>query len=146
MNVSHVYLDTSILIKRYVKEENSTLADSYFHQAQRGETVICLSEINFGEAAVVFDKYSRKAGIDARNRLQAMLSELGRLERSSSVEIYPVSSQIIRKAAETVLEKHIYIVDAIQLETCIEAGRALFCSADRELNSVARELGLETAL
>ena len=90
MNVSHVYLDTSILIKRYVKEENSTLADSYFHQAQRGETVICLSEINLGEAAVVFDKYSRKTGIDTRNRLQAMLSELSLLERSSSVEIYPV--------------------------------------------------------
>lgn len=146
MNVSHVYLDTSILIKRYVKEENSTLADSYFHQAQRGETVICLSEINLGEAAVVFDKYSRKTGIDARNRLQTMLSELGSLERSSSVEIYPVSSQIIRKAVETVLEQHIYIVDAIQLETCIEAGTTVFCSADRGLNAAARKLGIETAL
>ncbi len=146
MNVSHVYLDTSILIKRYVKEENSTLADRYFHQAQRGETVICLSEINLGEAAVVFDKYSRKAGIDARNCLQAMLSELGSLERSSSVEIYPVSSQIIRKAVKTVLEQHIYIVDAIQLETCIEAGTTVFCSADRGLNAAARKLGIETAL
>ena len=146
MNVSHVYLDTSILIKRYVKEENSTLADSYFHQARRGETVICLSEINLGEAAVVFDKYSRKTGIDARNRLQAMLSELGSLERSSSVEIYPVSSQIIRKAVEAVLEQHIYIVDAIQLETCIEARTTVFCSADRGLNAAARKLGIETAL
>ena len=146
MNVSHVYLDTSILIKRYVKEENSTLADSYFHQARRGETVICLSEINLGEAAVVFDKYSRKTGIDARNRLQAMLSELGSLERSSSVEIYPVSSQIIRKAVEAVLEQHLYIVDAIQIETCIEAETTVFCSADRGLNAAARKLGIETAL
>ena len=40
MNVLHVYLDTSILIKRYVKEENSSLADTYFHQAQRGEAVV----------------------------------------------------------------------------------------------------------
>jgi predicted nucleic acid-binding protein len=146
MNVSHVYLDTSILIKRYVKEENSAIADSYFHQARRGETVICLSEINLGEAAVVFDKYSRKTGIDARNRLKAMLSELGSLERSSSVEIYPVSSQIIRKAVEAVLEQHIYIVDAIQLETCIEAGTTVFCSADSELNAAAKKLGIETAL
>ena len=146
MNVSRVYLDTSILIKRYVKEENSTLADSYFHQARRGETVICLSEINLGEAAVVFDKYSRKTGIDARNLLQAMLSELGSLERSSSVEIYPVSSQIIRKAFKAVLEQHIYIVDAIQIETCIEAGTTVFCSADRGLNAAARKLGIETAL
>ena len=146
MDVIHVYLDTTILIKRYVKEENSTLADSYFHQAHRGETVICLSEINLGEAAAVFDKYSRKTGIDPIKRLQAMLSELAILERSSSVEIYPVSSQIIRKAVETVLEQHIYIVDAIQLETCIEAGTTVFCSADRVLNAAARKLGIETAL
>ncbi|MDS0256618.1 type II toxin-antitoxin system VapC family toxin [Thermoplasmatales archaeon AK] len=146
MNVTRVYLDTSILIKRYVKEENSNLADSYFHQAQRGETVICLSEINLGEAAVVFDKYSRKTGIDAKKCLQAMLSELSVLERSSSVEIYPVSSQIIRKSVKAVLEQHIYIVDAIQLETCIEAGTALFCSADVELNAAAKKLGIETAL
>ncbi len=146
MNVSHVYLDTSILVKRYVNEENSTIADTYFHQAHRGETVICLSEINLGEAAVVFDKYSRKTGIDARSRLQAMLSELGLLERFSTVEIYPVSSKIIRKAVKTVLEQHIYIVDAIQLETCIEAEGTVFCSADRELNATARKLGIETAL
>ena len=146
MNVSHVYLDTGILIKRYVKEENSNLADRYFYKAQRGETVICLSEINLGEAAVVFDQYSMKTGIDARKRLQAMLSELILLERSSSVEIYPVSSKIIRKAVETVLEQHLYIVDAIQLETCIEAGKTVFCSADRVLNAAARKLGIETAL
>ena len=146
MNVSHVYLDTSILIKRYIKEENSNIADTYFHKAHRGEIVICLSEIHLGEAAVVFDKYSRRMGIDARSRLQTMLSELGLLERSSSVEIYPVSSHIIREAVKTVLEQHIYIVDAIQLETCIEAGKAVFCSADEELNTTARKLGMETTL
>ncbi|MHB8360394.1 MAG: type II toxin-antitoxin system VapC family toxin [Thermoplasmataceae archaeon] len=146
MNAPHVYLDTSILIKRYVKEENSSLADTYFYRAQRGEAVVCMSEINLGEAAVVFDKYSRKMGIDAKSRLQTMLSELGLLERSSSVEIYPVSSQIIRRAVKTVLEQHIYIVDAIQLETCIEVGEAVFCSADRKLNATARKLGIKTAL
>ncbi|MEM0141728.1 MAG: type II toxin-antitoxin system VapC family toxin [Thermoplasmatales archaeon] len=106
---------------------------------------MCLSEINIGEMPFVFDKCSRKTGIDARNNIQAMLSELGTLERSSSVEIYPVGSQIIRKAVDKVLERHIYIVDAIQLETCIEAGAAVFCSADRELNAAARKLGIETA-
>ena len=146
MYVSHVYLDTSILIKRYVKEENSSLADTYFHRAQRGEAVVCMSEINLGEAAVVFDRYSRKTGIDAKSRLQTILSELGLLERSSSVEIYPVSSQIFRRAVKTVLEQHIYIVDAIQLETCIEVGEAVFCSADRELNATARKLGIKTAV
>ncbi|WP_393971315.1 type II toxin-antitoxin system VapC family toxin [Oxyplasma meridianum] len=146
MNATYVYLDTSILIKRYVKEENSNIADAYFHQAQRGEVVVCMSEINLGEAAVVFDKYSKRMGIDAGKQLQTMLSELILLERSSSVEIYPVSSKIIRRAINIVLEEHIYIVDAIQLETCIEVGDAMFCSADIKLNTTARKLGIETAL
>ena len=146
MDESRIYLDTSILIKRYVKEEGSDIADSYFHMAQSGKTVICLSEINLGEAAVVFDKYSRRMGINANVRLQTMLSELKGLERSSSVEIYPVSSYLIRKAIKTVLEQHIYIIDAIQLETCIEAHGTVFCSADKELNATAKRIGIETVL
>ncbi len=146
MNVSRVYLDTSILIKRYVKEEDSNIADSYFHQAHRGEAIIFLSEINLGEAAVVFDKYARKTGINGRMQLGTMLSELVLLEKFSSAEIYPVSSRIIRKAVKTVIEQHIYIVDAIQLETCIEVGGTIFCSSDKKLNATARKLGITTAL
>jgi len=109
MKESRVYLDTSIITKRYIKEENGDIADSHFHPVQCGETVITLSEINLGGAAAVFDKYSRKMGIDARVRLQTTVSELISLERSSSVEIYPVSRHIIQNAIRIVLEQHIYI-------------------------------------
>lgn len=146
MKESRVYLDTSIITKRYIKEENSDIADNHFHPVQRGETVITLSEINLGEAATVFDKYSRKMGIDARARLQTTLSELISLERSTSVEIYPESRHIIQNAIRIVLEQHIYIVDAIQLATCIESRSTLFCSADKELNATARKLCIETIL
>ena len=60
MSATRVYIDTSILVKRYVKETDTELTDNIFRQAQRGEAIICSSEINLGEAAVVFDKYSRK--------------------------------------------------------------------------------------
>ena len=146
MIAARVYLDTSILVKRYVKEADSETADAIFHMAQRGEAVICTSEINLGEAAVVFDKYSRKVGLDARGRLQTMLSELHSLERSSAFEIYPVSSQIIRKSITILLEHHIYIVDAVQLETCVEAEGTVFLTADRELRAVAERIGLKTQL
>ena len=141
-----VYLDTSILVKRYVMENDSETADEVFHLALRGKSVICFSEITLGEAAVVFDKYSRKVGIDPTDRFHAMLRELTSLERSSSVEIYPVSSQIVRKSIKTVLKNHLYIVDAIQLETCLEAKGTVFLSADKELVSSAEKLGLETRL
>ena len=103
MKEIRAYLYASILIKRCIKEENSDIADYYFHQAHRGEAVICISEINLGEAAVVLDKYSRKIGIDAKSRIQTMLDELKDLERSSSIEIHPVSSRIIKKAIKKFL-------------------------------------------
>ncbi|MGC8516195.1 MAG: type II toxin-antitoxin system VapC family toxin, partial [Thermoplasmata archaeon] len=124
----------------------SNISDNYFNFARRNEAVICFSEINLGESAVVFDKYSRKFGINASDRFLNMLNELASLERSSSVEIFPVSSQIIRKAARTVIEQHIYIVDAIQLETCKEAKCDKFCSADIELNTAAKKTGIATVL
>jgi predicted nucleic acid-binding protein len=143
MNVSRVYLDTSILVKRYVKEENSDKADTHFQLAHSGLAVICLRLI-LVEAAVVFDKHSRKAGIDAKNPFKAMVSELKDLERSSSVEIYPVNSYLIRKAIKTVLEHHVYLVDAIQIETCIEAHGNAFFSEDMKLSETAKKIGLET--
>jgi predicted nucleic acid-binding protein len=134
-----------MLIKRYVNEEGSDEADNYFRLAHRGEAVICFSEINLGEAATVFDKYSRKTRIDAEAVLQTMLSELKVLERSSSLEIYPVTSELIKRSINTVLKHHIYIIDAIQIETSIEAQANLFLTADKELSSVVKKIGIKTA-
>ncbi|PSN89235.1 hypothetical protein B9Q00_02480 [Candidatus Marsarchaeota G1 archaeon OSP_C] len=145
MNASRVYFDTSMLIKRYVNEEGSDKADNYFRLAHRGKAVICFSEINLGEAATVFDKYSRKTRIDAEAVLQTMLSELKVLERSSSLEIYPVTSELIKRSINTVLKHHIYIIDAIQIETSIEAQANLFLTADKELSSVVKKIGIKTA-
>ncbi len=145
MSASRVYFDTSMLVKRYVNEEGSHKADNYFHLAHRGEAVICFSEMNLGEAATVFDKYSRKTHIDAKAVLKTMLSELKVLERSSSVEIYPVTSEVIKRSIKTVLKHRIYIIDALQIETSIEAHANLFLTADEELNSVAKEMGIRTA-
>jgi predicted nucleic acid-binding protein len=145
VNASRVYFDTSMLIKRYVNEEGSDKADNYFRLAHRGEAVICFSEINLGEAATVFDKYSRKTRIDAEAVLQTMLSELKVLERSSSLEIYPVTSELIKRSINTVLKHHIYIIDAIQIETSIEAQANLFLTADKELSSVVKKIGIKTA-
>jgi ribosomal protein L10 len=54
MDEFRVYLDSNKLIERYIKEVGSEISDSHFHIARRGNTVICMSEINLGEAAVVF--------------------------------------------------------------------------------------------
>lgn len=54
MDEFRVYLDANKLIERYIKEVGSEISDSHLHRTQRGNTVICLSGINLGQAAVVF--------------------------------------------------------------------------------------------
>ena len=46
MSATRVYIDTSIYVKRYVKETDTEITDNIFRQAQRGEPIICSSEIN----------------------------------------------------------------------------------------------------
>lgn len=54
MDEFRVNLDANKLIERYVKKVGGEISDSHLHRTQRGNTVICMSEINLGEAAVVF--------------------------------------------------------------------------------------------
>ena len=54
------YLDTSALVKRYVKEPGSEIVDRIYTKAYRGLAVIAASYWNITEAAVVFDKYERR--------------------------------------------------------------------------------------
>ncbi len=48
------YLDTSALVKRYVKEPGSEVVDKIYAKAYRGIAVIAISYWNIAEAAVVF--------------------------------------------------------------------------------------------
>jgi len=108
VSVSRVYFDTSMLVKRYVNEEGSHKADNYFRLAHRGEAVICFSEMNLGEAATVFDKYSRKTHIDAEALLKTMLSELKVLESFPQWKYIQSQVRSSRGQIKTVLE-HQYL-------------------------------------
>ncbi|MGC9149373.1 MAG: type II toxin-antitoxin system VapC family toxin, partial [Sulfolobales archaeon] len=70
MNREIYYLDTSAIVKRYVAEPGSEVVDEVFRDAYRGSAVISFSSWNIAEAAVVFDKYSRILGLDARGLLK----------------------------------------------------------------------------
>jgi hypothetical protein len=54
------YLDSSALVKRYISEPGSDSVDDIFEGALFGSNVIIISYWNIGEAATVFDKFSRR--------------------------------------------------------------------------------------
>lgn len=138
------YLDTSALVKRYVKEPGSEVVDEVFMRAHAGEASIALSYWNIGEAAVVFDKYERRTGLDATAIFHTMLRELRMLARARYAILVGVTPRILRESIILVLKHHVYIADALQVTSAKRAKARKFLTGDEELARVARAEGLET--
>ncbi len=140
------YLDTSALVKRYVEEQGTETVDGIFLDAYKGLKRIALSYWNIGEAAVVFDKYERLAGLDARQLLRRMLRELRTLTRLGGATLVGVSPRILRSAVAIVLRRHVYVADALQIVSAREAGGDVLVTGDKRLAEVAEAEGLHALL
>ncbi len=140
------YLDTSALVKRYVEEPGSAEVDKTFSDAYNGYAEICLSQWNILEALVVFDKYSRRLGIDAKKTSRLMLREIKTLLRLRGIRLLGVTSSVIKRSMRLVLGHHIYSADAIQVVTAQMCGTSFFVTADKRLGRVAEKEGLSVVL
>ena len=140
------YLDTSALVKRYVEEKGSNVIDDIFNDAYRGVKAISFSYWNIGEAAVVFDKYERMKGLNARKLLMNMLREVKTLAKLHRIMIVDIDPSILRESIKVVLKHHIYIADALQIVSAVRSGSKLFVTADKGLAQVAKRERLNTLL
>jgi len=109
------YLDTSALVKRYVEEPGSRVVDEIYRSAYKGVAVLAFSYWNIAEAAVVFDKYERKLGLEARELLRNLLRESATLSRLRRLVLVSVSPSLLQASVKLVLKHHIYVADALQV-------------------------------
>lgn len=137
------YLDTSALVKRYVEEPGSETVDRIYSEAYRGVAVVAFSYWNIAEAAVVFDKYKRRLGLDAGSLLKTLLREVKTLSRLNRVVVVGISPSILKSAVKLVLNHHIYVADAIQIASAHRSGSSRFVTGDKALATVAEVEGLE---
>ena len=137
------YFDTSALVKRYVSEPGSEVVDEIFKGAYRGINVIAFSYWNMAEAAVVFDKYERRLGLDARNLLKTLLREVKTLVRLRRIVVVGISPSILRSAINLVLKHHVYIADALQIVSAHKSRSSRFVTGDKTLATIAEAEGLE---
>jgi predicted nucleic acid-binding protein len=137
------YLDTSALVKRYVEELGSETVDAIYADAYRGVKVLSLSYWNVAEAAVVFDRYARRLGLDARRVLRGMLREATTLSRLHRLLVVGVSPFILRASIELALKHHIYVADALQVASAKNVSSSTVVTGDRVLAGVAEAEGLK---
>ncbi len=142
-----VYLDTSALIKRYITEDGSQDIDKIFISAADSKDLIIISYWNIGEAATVFDKFSRKSKSQQGTKLMnIMLDEFQELARLQMINIVEVNQNYLKEAIRFVFKYHIYVSDAIQISTAKVEMADLFVSGDKILIKAASEEGMKTFL
>lgn len=146
MEEKNVYLDTSAIVKRYIKEKGTNSVDLVFDEARGRKSVICFSFWNIGEAIGIFDKYERQGRGRGKLAVSMFLEEMKVLKEIGSFDAIELKSSFVTAAIEYVLKYHLYIADAIQLVFCKSANCTEFLTADKRLASAAKAEGINSIL
>jgi predicted nucleic acid-binding protein len=143
------YLDSSSLVKRYVKEPGSNIVRDIYLKAYSGELIIAFSSWNIGEVLGAFDKAHSRGILDRKNFLTAknrFLLETRRLVRLGVLRLIPVRFKLLVECW-TLLEKHhVYQAGALQIASAKAVNAAKFFTGDKRVYEIADAEGLNTVL
>ena len=142
-----LYLDSSIMLKRYVTEAGTETTDVIFDKAETGELTITVSLWNIGEALGVLDEKRRRGWLtekEFRVVLNNFADELVKLLRFKTLEVIPLLNPILTDTWELLMNHHIYEADALQITTCIRNKNDALISGDKKLVETSRKIGLQT--
>ena len=142
-----LYLDSSVLLKRYVTELGTKITDEIFDRAEAGELTIVISLWNIGEALGVLDERHRRSWLSQKEFVQTLngfVSEIVKLIELKTLEVIPVHTPILTEAWDIVMTSHIYEADALQISTCKYSKSNALITADRKLCEASNETGVNS--
>ncbi|MDE1860526.1 MAG: type II toxin-antitoxin system VapC family toxin [Candidatus Micrarchaeota archaeon] len=145
MTVRTAYLDSSAIIKRYLKEDGTEIVDDLFKQAEAKGAKLCFSIWNIGEVVGVLDRNNRRRR-KVSESMSDFVNELGRLNKNGSIETIGITLPLIFSASYILVKHKLYIADALQIASCSEAKCDKFFTADRRVHEAAVKEGLDSSL
>ena len=104
-----VYLDSSAIVKRYVKESGSELVRGYYLKAYSGELKLSYSFWNIGEVLGAFDRARQGHRLDEdsfRIVRERFLLETRRVAKLGIAVIVPVKTRILMEAWKLIEGHH----------------------------------------
>jgi len=146
MVVRRVYMDSSVITKRYVKEEGTETAQEIYSMAETGSLMLIHSIWNIGEVLGVLDQYRRRGLITNEQHNHAVTnftSEVIKLMRLSSLTVMPVASKMVVESWPLIQKYHIYEADALQIITSKYSESEVMITADGSLVAAAKSEGLK---
>lgn len=138
--MSLVYVDTSVLAKRYVRSESSDAVDDFFDYADHR---FALSELCLVEMESVMAGHAR----ESRGGVLKLPQNRLRFDtdlRLGFFEIHPLTSAVILKARQLVADGGVPLatLDALHLSTAIDIAADAVATDDRQLMRATKARGL----
>jgi predicted nucleic acid-binding protein len=133
------FLDTSALLKRYLKEKGSDAVDTVFEgDGARHASGLCLLEC--------YSSFQRLHSVDrlaTREHLQLLQAAVASDIDSGKLIVVNATPADIEAAVQILTRRYLTAVDALQLAAAKALGPGVvFVSSDAKLNRVAIEEGL----
>lgn len=138
--MSLVYVDTSVLAKRYVRSEASDAIDDFFDDSEHR---FALSELCLVEMESVLARHARESksgGLKLHSLRLRFESDL----RLGFFEIHPLTSAVILKARQLMADggAPLATLDALHLSTAIDIAADAVATDDRQLMRATKAHGL----
>lgn len=112
------YLDSSAILKRYIRERGTERVEAVYLEALNGEATLHLSTWNIGEVLGALGKYHRRGWLGDEEHgtaRQAFLTEMTRLIKLGVAALVPVRSSLLAESWPLVERHGIYQADALQI-------------------------------
>lgn len=146
--MARLYLDSNVIVKRYIAEKGSESATKIYEKSDTKEIGICFSIWNIGETIGVIDQYQRRGWITEDQFTSAMgglAGETLRLVRIDALELLAVNSSDLSETWDLIRRYHIYQGDAVQIVACAHSKADRLVSADKMLLEIAEKEGIACA-
>ncbi len=135
-----VYLDSSAIVKRYVREPGSDVVRGLYLRAYSGDVVVSYNVWNVGEVLEVFDRARRAGRVDDeayRVVRRRFLLETRRMVRLGVALVVPLKLRILREGWKLIEKHHIYEADAVQIASAKHVSASQFLTGDKRLHEIA---------
>ena len=140
-------MDSSAIVKRYVREKGGEHVRRLYLAAYAGEVKLAFSIWNVGEVLGALDRARRRgllsddAYTTARRRFMA---ETRRMVRLGALLVVPLSGRVVAESWRLIEKYHIYQADAVQLVSAKKVACKEFVTGDKELHQAALSEGLRS--
>ena len=134
------YIDTSLLVKRYVPELGSDELDQFLCDSQPDMWVSELSRLELASTLA----RKRREGQFTQRQLDAIQIQADEDLLSGNIEVAALHASVVSRALGLMrsLKQPLATLDSIHLATALIQGIELFMTNDRQLARAAAETGL----